>query len=130
MNDSDTHKIIKKLCGTILKSKFCGRARELVKSIPATKITSEIRAEEIKNTIYKRDPLSVVSDVYSDVSTLISAHRGPDNICRDVIGFIYKKKIAVCFDTSRFSVVYCRRQLADSLKCLTERWIYILCILW
>ena len=62
--DSDSNKIPKELRGMMLKSHLYGRARGLCKSIADTQIQSATGANAIFKAIYKRDALSVVSEVY------------------------------------------------------------------
>ena len=66
----------KKIRGTILKSQLFGRPRDLVRSIAAEDLQSDMGVQHVVNAIYKRDTLTVLNDVYVDFNNLVSAKRG------------------------------------------------------
>lgn len=57
----------KELRGNMLQSQLYGRARDLCKDIPNNVIQSDTGTKSILQAIYKREPLSVVSEVYLGV---------------------------------------------------------------
>jgi len=72
---SNSNKIPADLRGICLKSQLFGRALDLCKGIPDDDIASENGAQLIIDAIYKRDALSVVSEVYQDFNDLLTCRR-------------------------------------------------------
>eukprot|EP00737_Agarophyton_chilense_P002823 gb/GEZJ01003247.1/.p1 GENE.gb/GEZJ01003247.1/~~gb/GEZJ01003247.1/.p1 ORF type:complete len:261 (+),score=26.29 gb/GEZJ01003247.1/:408-1190(+) len=64
------------LRGNMLKSKLYGRSKNLCSSITDDVVASETDAECIVKAIYKRDSLSVVSEVYGSFVGLLQVKRG------------------------------------------------------
>eukprot|EP00171_Calliarthron_tuberculosum_P001315 IDg1315t1 len=60
----------------MLQSQLFGRARDLCKGIPSSDIQSPTGTAAIVRAVYKRDPLTVVSEVYYDFLSLLNLKRG------------------------------------------------------
>eukprot|EP00171_Calliarthron_tuberculosum_P017605 IDg17605t1 len=73
--NQNSNKIPADLRGIMLQSQLYGRARDLCKKISAETIQSENGADSIVKAVYKRDPLSVVSEVYQDFTKLLATKR-------------------------------------------------------
>lgn len=73
---ANANKVAKNLRGLQLKSQLFDRAADLIKDIPRDVLVSEKGADAIVADLYKRDPLSVVTDVFGDYSTLMNTRRG------------------------------------------------------
>ena len=68
-------KIPKNLQGVVLKSQLYGRARDLARSVTQGELVSEDGSKAIVNAVFKRDGLSVVSDVYTLFNELVMTRR-------------------------------------------------------
>ena len=66
----------KNVRGILLKSQLFGRARDLVRTVTDADLQSEDGAKKVVAAIYKRDTLTVLSDVYTDFNALVCARRG------------------------------------------------------
>lgn len=64
--------------GPILKSQWFGCAKDLANAIPLEILYSDEGAQHIANAIYTRDPLSVVCEVFIDLTAQLSnrSHHG------------------------------------------------------
>lgn len=69
------NKIPKTLRGTMLWLQLSGRAKDVARKIPRDILMSENGANAVVAAVHRRDPLSVVSTVYSDFANLVSARR-------------------------------------------------------
>ena len=69
------NRIAPNLRGIMLWSQLYGRARDCARKIPKHVLQSENGAHAIVAAVHRRDPLSVVSSVYSDFTSVISARR-------------------------------------------------------
>lgn len=70
LQDSNSNKISKINRGTVLQSHLYGRAKNLCYSIDDDIIASEESVQLIVNTVYKKDPLSVVTCVYTELQNI------------------------------------------------------------
>ena len=82
--DSNSHKITAELRGIMLQSQLYGRARDMCRSIPDSEIQSADGWKKIIQAIYKRDALSVVSEVYQSFTSLLSMNRGTNESFRNL----------------------------------------------
>lgn len=73
--ENNANKLGEKLRASILKAKCYGRAKYLAKSITLEKLNADSLAQYIVNAIQKRDPISVVSEVFTDFKGLLSRRR-------------------------------------------------------
>lgn len=69
--NSNSNKIITLNQGIVLQSHLYGRACDICKFIPESIINSKDGVDAIVNATHKRDPLSVVSTVYSDLIRVV-----------------------------------------------------------
>lgn len=76
LQDSNSNKIPKIIRGIVLQSHLYGRAKDLCDSLDDDVIASEDGVQLIVNTVYKKDPLSIVSCVYTELQKLLSIQRG------------------------------------------------------
>lgn len=76
LDDSNSNKLEKKLCCSILKSQCYGRGKDLLKSVPKAKFNSADSASHFLKAIHKRDPLSFFTDIYSDFNKLLKTCSG------------------------------------------------------
>ena len=60
----------------MLQSQLYGKARDICKSVSDTDIQSDNGSQAIIIALYKRDSLSVVSEVYQCFTKLLSLKRG------------------------------------------------------
>lgn len=74
--DLNSNKIPSELRGIMLQSQLYGRARDLCKGIPDTEIQSDTGSVAIVKAVYKRDALSVVSEVYENFISLLNTKHG------------------------------------------------------
>lgn len=58
--------------GIVLLSHLYGRARDLWKAMPEEVINGKTSFDAIVSTIYKRDPLTVLSTIYGELVCLLS----------------------------------------------------------
>lgn len=72
---TNSNKLDKILRGSILKSQCYGRAKDLVKSVKTQDLNSENGADHVVSAIHKRDPLSFVTELYTDFNSLLSTRR-------------------------------------------------------
>lgn len=73
--DSKGNKTAPEACGIVLQVQLYGRAKDLHKAIPVSKIRPLEGAHIIVETLFKQDPLSVVSDVFQDFLSLLGTKR-------------------------------------------------------
>lgn len=71
--ENNPNHIPPRLRGTISRSQLYGGVHNLVRAVDPEQFRSENGAKAIVDSIYKRDPLSVVSEVYSDFMSLMNA---------------------------------------------------------
>lgn len=62
--------------GIFLHSNLFGRALDLCEGLDDDKIASEDGSDLIVSTIYKKDPLSVVANVFDELNHIIELKRG------------------------------------------------------
>lgn len=75
------NKIPPQLKGTILWSRLSGSPKDCARKLPKDIIMPEHGARAIVQAVHRRDPLSVVSSVYTGFYAFLSAH-GADNETR------------------------------------------------
>ena len=73
---TNSDKIPSALQGIMLQSQLYGRTRDVVKKVDPADIKKEGGAQLIVNAIYKRDPLSVMSEVYTAFNEVLNTKRG------------------------------------------------------
>lgn len=73
--DNNANRIAPNVRGIILEANLYGRAKDLCKSITAEQLGSDTGATHVMNCIYKRDSLSVMSEIFSDFSLLNKTRR-------------------------------------------------------
>ena len=66
------------LQSVVLKSQLIARARDFTGTMPKSIFVSKDGGQPIVDSVYKRDGLSVVNDIYMLFDELISAKRGDD----------------------------------------------------
>lgn len=71
-----SNKVPKNLQVITLKAQLYGRAKDLCRAIESDVLISEHGAQAIVDSVYKRDTLAVVNDVYIDYMKLQSLRRG------------------------------------------------------
>ena len=76
----------------MLHSHLYGRAKDLCKEIPLTKIESDDGVDKICKAVYKQDALTIVRNAYSDFQDLLSTKRGYNESFRN---FEYRFAAAV-----------------------------------
>lgn len=74
--DSNSNKILTDLRGIMLQSQLYGRTQDLSKGIPDSEIQYDTGFAAIIKAVYKRDALSVVSEVYQNFIALLNTKRG------------------------------------------------------
>ena len=74
--DSNSNKIGIPLRGICLIAQLFGRAKDLCMGLTAEQLASSDGVKLIVSTIYQRDPISVVSEVYKDFNDLVFTRRG------------------------------------------------------
>ena len=74
--DSNSNKIPRDLRGIMLQSQLFGRAKDLCNGLDDMIIQSQDGPSAIVNAVYKRDTLSVVSNLYQNFMTLLTTRRG------------------------------------------------------
>ncbi len=60
----------------MLQSQLFGRALDMCKGISEELLMSPKGTDEVVNTIFRRDPLAVVKEVYQDSIDLLPTKRG------------------------------------------------------
>ena len=83
LTDSNSNKIPADLRGIMLQSQLYGRARDICRSITDTDIQSNTGWKSVVDAIYRREALSVVSDVYLNFTSLLSMKRGSTETFRN-----------------------------------------------
>lgn len=83
LSDGSSNKVSLKNQGIALLSHLYGRARDLCKPISDEVINTENGVEVIVAVIHKRDPLSVVSSVYSELIKLMTVKRLSNKTFKD-----------------------------------------------
>ena len=73
--DSNSNKIGIPLRGIFLVAQLYGPAKDLCMGLTAGKLASEKGVSLIVNTIFQRDPISVVSEVFKDFTELVITRR-------------------------------------------------------
>lgn len=69
--DSNWNKIRKLFRGTILKFQLNGRERDFVRSVALDELKLDTETDHVVSAIYKRDIITVLSDVYSDFHNFV-----------------------------------------------------------
>lgn len=76
LEEKNPNRIAHNLRGTMLWSQLPGRVRDSARKIPESVLLSPNGSKAIVASVHRRDPLSVVTGVYSDFSSVVSARRG------------------------------------------------------
>ena len=82
-HDSNSNKISLINRGIVLQSHLYGRAKDLCDCLEDDEIASDKGAQLIVNTVYKKDPLSVVTCVYTELQKLLSIQRGGNELFKN-----------------------------------------------
>lgn len=83
--DSNNNKIPIGIRGIMLHSHLYVQAKDICKDIPFSQIESSDGLELICKALHKRDPLSLISTVYTDFKQLLSTKRGAAETCRNFV---------------------------------------------
>lgn len=76
MPDANPQKLAPEIRGICLKPHVFGCAMVLCKGIPDNVISSPGGVQAIVDSVYKRDTLSVLNEVYTDSTNLLTCRRG------------------------------------------------------
>lgn len=74
--DIYSNKWVKRLWGPLRKPQCCGKANDLVRSVPKEKSYSDSVAQYIVTAIHKHDLLSFISNVFSDFNDFCQLNGG------------------------------------------------------
>lgn len=83
LSDSNSNKLPKNVRGITLNSQLYGRVRDLVRSVPPGELECDEGTDHVVAAIYKRDRLTVLSDVNTDFNNVVNARRGTDKAFRN-----------------------------------------------
>ncbi len=75
LTDQNSNKIQKEQRGLVLHTQLYGRAEDRTRHMTIEDLQKESAVSDIIKCVYQRDPLTVVSDVYKDLETLLNTKR-------------------------------------------------------